>query len=181
MTPPYRMWDSVNWNCCIQLDFPEGTECHGPMQWEGGKSWAYLFYPSKYRNGHKLCEIQKKYRKQSTQDHQSLLYFCRWKMPLDQWQQLIFNFFFNQQTATNFLCLLPLFFHLPPPLQPEYMTLSKKKNRKRNIPVVLFVRNSCSRSFYSQVFNNWAGFQVLGLVTILLFASECMFGLQTKG
>lgn len=44
--------------------------------------------------------------------------------------KLILKFFFNQQTATNFLCLLPLFFHLPAPLQPEYMTLSKKKIEK---------------------------------------------------
>lgn len=181
MAPPYRMWDSVNWNCCIQLDFLEGTECHGPMQWEGGKSWAYLFYPSKYRNGHKLCEIQKKYRKQSTQDHQSLLYFCRWKMPLDQRQQLIFNFFFLAADSYKFLMPSPPVFPPSSSTPTRVYDFEQEKNRKRNIPVVLFVRNSCSRSFYSQVFNNWAGFQVLGLVTILLFASECMFGLQTKG
>lgn len=29
MAPRYRMWDSVTWNCCMQSDFLEGTECHG--------------------------------------------------------------------------------------------------------------------------------------------------------
>lgn len=32
-----------------------------------------------------------------------------------------------------------------------------------------------------QHFNNWANFQVFRLVNILLFASECMFGLWFEG